>query len=292
MASRAPWLIAGATGYGVWPANSLEGAEHCLAAPVDGIEIDVQLTADGHVVAHHDYRLSPRATRLDGAWIGAPSPPLKAMTLEELRRYDIGRSRPDSEEAGRYPAKVGLDGVRIPTLREILQLLKRAPGVRRLIYVEIKTDPQNPAHASSPKVITDAVLADLEAEDYLGHAKVIAFDWQVLRVARSRFPGLWTAHLTIPALLKPSVKLSPDGRSPWADGFDPLDHDGSDLKAIKAHGGTEWSPYFTEVTSETMAEADALGLLVGPWGLSKAEDIRRMRELGVFSSTVSGPDWS
>ena len=59
MNDERPLLIAGATGYGAWPANSLEGALACLKAPIDGIEIDVQITADGHVVAHHDYRLSP-----------------------------------------------------------------------------------------------------------------------------------------------------------------------------------------------------------------------------------------
>ena len=53
----------------------------------------------------------------------------------------------------------------------------------------------------------------------------------------------------------------------------------------------EWSPYFTEVTAERMAEAQALGLRVGPWGLSAAEDIDRMLDLGVFSATVSGPSW-
>ena len=41
-------IVAGATGYGAWPANSLEGAERCIAAPVNGIEIDVQMTSDGH----------------------------------------------------------------------------------------------------------------------------------------------------------------------------------------------------------------------------------------------------
>ena len=64
-----PLVIAGATGYGVWPDNSLEGAIKCLAEPIDGIEIDVQMTADGHVVAHHDYHLSRHSTRLDGAWL-------------------------------------------------------------------------------------------------------------------------------------------------------------------------------------------------------------------------------
>jgi len=68
-----PLIIAGATGYGVWPANSLEGAVRCLEAPVDGFEIDAQLTADGHVIAHHDYRLHQDRTRLDGEWLEAAS---------------------------------------------------------------------------------------------------------------------------------------------------------------------------------------------------------------------------
>jgi glycerophosphoryl diester phosphodiesterase len=59
---------------------------------------------------------------------------------------------------------------------------------------------------------------------------------------------------------------------------------------VKAHGGVEWSPHFTDVTPERVAEAAALGLRVGPWGLSKASDIRRMAELGVFSSTISGAE--
>src|SRR5579872_6824040 len=137
MATRPrPLLIAGATGYGAWPANSLEGTLKCLEAPVDGVEIDVQITADGHVVAHHDYRLAPDQTRLDGSWLEAPSAPIKAMTLAELRRYDVGRTRPGSEAAARYPAKTELDGVKVPTLPALLGALSAAPGPRRLIYVE------------------------------------------------------------------------------------------------------------------------------------------------------------
>ena len=40
-----PLLIAGVTGYGAWPANTLAGARRCLDAPFDGFEIDVQLPA-------------------------------------------------------------------------------------------------------------------------------------------------------------------------------------------------------------------------------------------------------
>ena len=286
-----PLIIAGATGYAVWPANTLEGAERCLKAPVDGIEIDVQITADGRVVAHHDYRLHHDQARLDGAWLDATGPALKTLSLAELHRYDIGRARPGSKLARRYPNQAQMDGVCIPTLVEVLDLLKTAPGARRLLYVEIKTDPQDPTDAPEPETITAAVFKDLEAADYLDHAKIIAFDWQVLRLATARHPDIRTAHLTIPHAMAAQVKRDADGRSLWTDGCDPVDHGGSELAAIKAHGGMEWSPYFTDVTPQTMAEANALGLLVGPWGLSAGGDIRRMAELGVYSSTVSGADW-
>jgi glycerophosphoryl diester phosphodiesterase len=284
-----PLLIAGATGYGAWPGNSLEGALECLMAPVDGIEIDVQITADGHVVAHHDYRLAPDATRLDGSWIETAGPPIKAMTLDALRRYDVGRTRPGSEAAARYPLKTELDGVRVPTLPELLAALNAAEGPRRMIYVEIKTDPRGGRDdAPAPELIVEAVLRDLADANYLEPAKIIAFDWRVLRLTRERAPTLRTAHLTITT---PPTRDPDRPPSPWNDGCDPRQHGGSDLAAIKAHGGMEWSPYYTDVTPERMAEARELGLLVGPWGLSAGDDIRRMAALGVYSSTVSGADW-
>src|ERR1043165_4546841 len=137
----APQIIAGACGYGVWPSNSLEGARECLAAPVDGIEIDVHLTADGHVVAHHDYRIAADASRLDGAFLDAPGPLLRDATLAQLQAYDLGRLKPGTSPARRYPHLQGLDGVVMPTLPQLLAALGEAPGPRRWIFVEIKTDP-------------------------------------------------------------------------------------------------------------------------------------------------------
>jgi glycerophosphoryl diester phosphodiesterase len=199
--------------------------------------------------------------------------------------------RPGSDYARRYGDRQPIDGARVPTLRALLDLLKAADGPRRLLYIEIKTDPTDREPAPDPAAVTGAALDDAEAAGYLDHIKIIAFDWQVLRLARARNPGVATAHLTIPPRLAVSVKLPPDRDSPWADGCDPRRHGGSDLAAIKAHGGMEWSPYFTDVTPETIAEAADLGLRVGPWGLSSADDIARMIALGVFSVTISGAHW-
>ncbi|MBS0471346.1 MAG: hypothetical protein JSR60_09760 [Proteobacteria bacterium] len=284
-------IVAGATGYGAWPDNSLEGARACLAEPVDGIEIDVQMTADGVVVAHHDARLARSTTRLDGDWLAERSTPIKAMTFAELQRYDVGRWRPGSSRFERYPARRQMDGVRVPSLRDLLAVLRDAEGPRRLIYVEVKTDPQDREDTSTPEAITEAVLNDVVAADYAAHTKIIAFEWSVLRLARQGLPGIATAHLTVPPQLADTVRLLENGDSPWTDGCDPRHFGGSVFAAIRAHGGEEWSPHAVDVNAESVAAAAAAGLKVGPWGLSRREDISRMVALGVFSATVSGPDW-
>lgn len=285
-------IVAGATGYGVWPDNSLEGARACLAEPVDGIEIDVQMTADGIVVAHHDARLARSTTRLGGAWLSERSAPLKDMSFADLQRYDVGRWRPGSSRFERYPARRQMDGVRVPSLRELLKALRDAEGPRRLIYVEIKTDPQDRGDTSTPEAITEAVLNDIVAADYAAWTKIIAFEWSVLRLARLGLPGIATAHLTVPPQLADTVQPLESGDSPWTDGCDPRHFGGSVFAAINAHGGEEWSPHAVEVDAGTVAAAHAAGLKVGPWGLSRGADIRRMIALGVFSATVSGPDWA
>lgn len=290
--ARPPQIIAGACGYGVWPANSIEGARACNAAPIDGLEIDVHLTADGHVVAHHDYRVSPDHARRDGAWLTAPGPLLRDATLDQLRAYDLGRLRPGSPDAARHPAKQDLDGVVAPTLPDLLAVLAQAPGPRRWIFVEIKTDPPDYRQSADPLRLLDTVLADLEAAAWLDRAKIIAFDWAVLRDLRDKRPDVASAHLTVPEAMSSRIRRLANGDSPWCDGFDPSRFAGSGPLAIQAHGGREWSPHIADVTPERVAQAHDLGLAVGVWGVSTPADIARMTDLGAAALTVSGPAWS
>lgn len=290
--AAAPLIIAGACGYGVWPENSLVGARACLATPVDGIEIDVHLTSDGQVVAYHDYRIAPDTSRLDGVFLETPGPRLRDATLAELRRYDLGRMRPGSRAEQTHPHVQGMDGVVMPTLPELLAEIAAAPGPRRWLFVEIKTEPYENRASADPLALTDAVLQDLDAAGWADRSKIIAFDWSVLRDLAARRPDLLTAHLTIPTSLQARIRRLPDGASPWADGCDPNRFGGSELLAIRAHGGREWSPHISEVTAERVAEARAQGLAVGVWGVSTAAQIAAMTALGVDALTVSGPDWS
>jgi len=285
-----PVIIAGACGYGVWPSNSIEGVRGCLDLPVEGIEIDVHLTADGHVVAHHDYRLHADQSRLDGAWLSDPGPLLRDADLASLKRFDLGRARPGSRRAAH--AHGGMDGIFMPTLPEILDLMKAASGPRRQLFVEIKTDPAAYRESADPVRLLDQVLADLAAADWPSTTKIIAFDWSVLRRLSGLAPDIATAHLTVPEAMHGQIVRDAAGDSPWADGFDPRHYGDSDLRAIAAHGGEEWSPHVSDVTEARMTEAKDLGLRVGVWGLASAADIDRMAAWGADALTVSGPVWS
>jgi len=79
------------------PENTLKAFQLALEQGSDGIELDVHLSADGHVVVFHDNELS-RTTNGRGR--------VEEKRLEELRLLDAG------------------EGERIPTLAEVLDLVR------------------------------------------------------------------------------------------------------------------------------------------------------------------------
>ena len=59
---------------------------------------------------------------------------------------------------------------------------------------------------------------------------------------------------------------------------------------VKAAGGAVWSPYYGEITRESVKEAQALGLKVVVWTVNEPADMRRMIELGVDGIISDYPD--
>lgn len=100
----------------VAPQNTLAAFEAACAAGVDAIELDVQLTADGHAVVIHDDEVDATTDgtgRVDG------------LTLDEVRALDAG-----SWFAPAYA------GQRVPVLAEVVDLLVRQP--RTDLLLELK----------------------------------------------------------------------------------------------------------------------------------------------------------
>lgn len=95
------------------PENTLAAFELAIAQKADGIELDVKLSSDGHVVVIHD----PTVNRTTGA-----QGRVKDMPLAELR----------SLNAGSFFAQ-NFSGEKIPTLEEVFETV----GKRTFINVEL-----------------------------------------------------------------------------------------------------------------------------------------------------------
>lgn len=110
------------------PENTLAAADEALAQRADAVEVDVQRTADGHLVLVHDATLA-RTTDVARVFPTRALAPVGSFTLAELRRLDAG--------SWFSPA---FDGERIPTLGEFADRLRG----RADLLVELKDPARHP----------------------------------------------------------------------------------------------------------------------------------------------------
>ena len=243
------------------PENTLPGFERALAMGVTTLELDVGVTRDGVVVIHHDRALNPDITRgADGAWIATPAPLIRSLSFEELQRYDVGRIRPGSEYARRFPHQQALDGARVPRLAE---LFARA-GASVRFNVETKISPDAPHDTLPPEPFARALIDEVRKAGVEKRTTIQSFDWRTLKLVEREAPDIATAYLTERANSYP--------------------------ERVHAAGGRIWSPDFTTLTPENVAAAKRLGLKIIPWTVNEKADIARMLELRVDGIISDYPD--
>jgi len=105
--TRRPWCVAHRGAVTKAPENTLKSFALAMQLGADMIELDVRLSKNRRVVVIHDAELDRTS---DGTGL------VRSYTLEELKRFDFG------------------DGERIPTLEEVLELVRD----KMLINIEIK----------------------------------------------------------------------------------------------------------------------------------------------------------
>lgn len=103
----------GASGYA--PENTLEAFKLAIKQGAEGIELDVQLTKDGEVVVIHDETID-RVSNKTGF--------VKDYTLAELKEFSFDNNIE------------GYKNTKIPTLKEVLELLK---PTNLMLNIELKT---------------------------------------------------------------------------------------------------------------------------------------------------------
>ena len=276
---------------GLLPENTIPAFERAIELGVDVLELDLGMTRDGVPVVHHDRALDPDRTRdAAGAWLAPPGPLLDTLDLAALSEFDVGRAAPGGKVAQRFPQQAPRDGTRIPALAEVLALGRRpgAGGIR--FNIETKVTPLAPEETAGPEAFARAVVAVLRAEGMLDRADLQSFDWRVLREAHRLAPDLSTVCLTAEQRWMDNILRGRPGPSPWTAGLDIEDFEGSVPRLVEAAGCAVWSPYYRDLTEETLAEAHALGLRVVVWTVNEVADMLALARLGVDGIITDYPD--
>src|ERR1700733_7547917 len=131
---------------GLAPENTLEAFAAALAIGVTTLELDLVMTKDGVLAVSHDLALNPDLTRgPDGKFLEAQGPAIRSLTLSELKSYDVGRLKPGTAYAGRFPEQKPADGARIPALMEVFALAGRLKADHVRFNIETKLTPSSSA---------------------------------------------------------------------------------------------------------------------------------------------------
>jgi glycerophosphoryl diester phosphodiesterase len=276
-------------GRALFPENTLVAFANALSIGVDTLELDIGVTHDGAIVISHERGLNPDlALGPDGNYVAAPGTPFVQLTLDEVKKFDVGRIRPGSRYAAQFPDQKPVPGTGIPTLKELIGLVRKSGDSHVRLNIETKIDPDRPDESPEPERFVALLLELLRAEDFESRVMVQSFDWRTLRLAQKLAPKIPTVYLTVQAGSAPTVFL--DKASAWSAGFNPSDHGRSLPRTIKAAGGAIWSPYFGDVTPELISQSHALGLQVVVWTVNKPADMKRLIAMGVDGIISDSPD--
>ena len=277
---------------GLAPENTLAAVKKAIDMGVHAVELDVQLSADGIVVVYHDFQLNPDITRsADGEWLESGERlPIKELTLEELKQYDVGRLKPDTNYAARYPDQKPLDGERILTLQEVFFLLKDREDEETRLWIEIKTSPEEPEVSQRPETVADAVVQFLRIEAFSAHAMILSFDWRVLAHVQKTAPEIPTVYLSPIGTRWTHVRRGQPEPAQWTAGIDVGAFDGSIPRAVKAAGGRYWAPNHMTITPDLVQEAHQLGLKVFVWTPDSRERMLDLMDMGIDGIMTNRPD--
>jgi glycerophosphoryl diester phosphodiesterase len=276
---------------GLAPENTIAAFTTALSIGVTTLEFDLGMTKDGVLVVHHDEWLNPDTTRdADGNFLSRRGPAIHSLTLDEVKRYDVGRLKPGTAYAARFPGQRPVDGARIPTLSEVFDLAARAGAGHIRFNIETKLTPTSGADTPPPEMFAEAAARAIRDGGVASRAMVQSFDWRTLVHLRKVAPEIERVCLTSEQPGEDTVGRGKAGPSPWTAGLDVDDHGGSTPRLVAAAGCQVWSPDFRDLTAESIAQSKALGLKVIPWTINDRVDMDRLIGLGVDGLITDYPD--
>lgn len=228
-------------GYNGWyPENTYRSFDEALTLDVAGVECDVNLTKDGHVVVIHDQTVD-RTSEGTGA--------VGEMTLEELRALNFGTAQ---------------DPQRIMLLSELVELVESYPGKQLLI----ETKHPSPFGARLEESVAEVLRTrKMDADPRMS---LISFNPEAIARFRALLPALQSFLLLEPADVLPQSLADATGYGPSirqarmeADFFDGVDSPSyvwtvnlpKDMAWCRDHGVELMATDLPEMALEVMSQS-------------------------------------
>ncbi len=276
---------------GLLPENTLPAFAKALAIGVTTLELDVLVTSDNILVITHNQSLQPETTRnKNGNWLNETGPAIRSMTLQQLITYDVGKLKPGTKYQSRFPRQVALEGVHIPTLVELIQLINRSGNTELRLNIETKLNPMKPELTPDPEKFIALLLKTLKEQNFSDRVTIQSFDWRTLQEVQKQAPAIPTSYLTAQQNWLDNIQPGQQGASVWTAGFDIDDFDGNVAAMIKAAGGKIWSSFHREISADKVKQAHDMGLKVKVWTVNNSERMQTLINMGVDGIITDYPD--
>lgn len=221
---------------GTHPENTLAAFEEAIRSGADGIELDIQFTKDKEIVVIHDYTLD-RTTSGSGKVLD--------HTLDEIKQFDAG---------GKFSPKFA--GEKIPTLREVLELLKDTD-------LEVNVEIKSPFKYETG--IEEKMLQELRQFEMMDRIVISSFNHEVLKRVHELEPGLECAILYMKKM-----------EQPW--------------DYASSIGSKALHTYDPETDSEMIAEAQDKGFPVRVFTVNSDDGIKRLLNANVAAIITDFPE--
>lgn len=251
MSTRSFQRVAHRGGAALAPENTLAAFRHARTLPVDALELDVQMSRDGHAIVFHDETVE-RLTNGRGNILD--------LDLASLRELNAA-----ANFAGGWP-----EAQPIPLLAEVLDFARQED---LQVYIEIKSSKRAGIPGRYPG-IAEAVVRDVLAARMLDQVLIMSFDWTVLPLVRTLAHGANTGALVSKRWWQPSSRSAQTAL----------------VEQVQAHG-CAWVNMEAELFTSAMPDfLHARGLRLGLWTVNDLAALQRLAAAGVDSLTTDRPD--
>jgi glycerophosphoryl diester phosphodiesterase len=278
-------------GRGMYPENTLTAFAWSLELGVDTWEMDTALTSDGIPVLSHDPFLKGFLVRDENGGFLEKDIRIADLTLDELKRFQVGEIRPGTRYRDRFPDQHSTSES-IPALDEVFRLAEESEK-DILFNIEIKTYPSHPEWTADWKIVTDTVISVIVEHGMEERTTIQSFDWRTLARVKELYPEIRISCLTVRNFKHGdatyNLQIGRPGPSPWLAGFDADDY-ASVAELVSAFGADVYSPYYKELSSSEIETARSLGLEIITWTVNDRKKMKALIDVGVDGIISDYPD--